>query len=235
MWSQEDIQKLKDNYPIKPCEEILKIFPNRTWDSIRVAASRFKIKRANFKYKFSTGNNNPKYKDGRANKIYYCKCGNERDQRAKECIKCRNFTPELSVITSIIEQSKSYLEVAEKLNEDRQTVTRFIRKHKINIGHFKAGRDRLDAPDKILCLSDKLRRGTVRQTIIGHKLLPYQCQKCNMLPEWHNEILTLELDHINGNPYDNRIENLRFLCPNCHSQTTTSKGKNCYGTTKRKK
>ena len=40
------------------------------------------------------------------------------------------------------------------------------------------------------------------------------------------EVLSLHLDHINGNNLDHRIENLRLLCPNCHSQTSTYSGKN---------
>ena len=46
------------------------------------------------------------------------------------------------------------------------------------------------------------------------------------LSEWINGKLVLELDHINGDHTDNRIENLRFLCPNCHSQTETFRSKN---------
>jgi hypothetical protein len=48
---------------------------------------------------------------------------------------------------------------------------------------------------------------------------PHACAKCSILT-WGGEELTLEIDHINGNPWDDRIENLRFLCPNCHSLET---------------
>lgn len=54
----------------------------------------------------------------------------------------------------------------------------------------------------------------------------YVCQVCFLNPEWNGLPLVLHLDHINGNPADCRVENLRFLCPNCHSQTDTYAGKN---------
>jgi hypothetical protein len=54
----------------------------------------------------------------------------------------------------------------------------------------------------------------------GHK-----CSCCN-LKSWMGKDITLEIDHADGNPYNNSPSNLRYLCPNCHSQTESYKGKN---------
>ena len=51
------------------------------------------------------------------------------------------------------------------------------------------------------------------------------CSICNLLPEWQGKFLSLQVDHINGINNDNRSENVRLICPNCHSQTDTFAGK----------
>lgn len=74
--------------------------------------------------------------------------------------------------------------------------------------------------------SFEINRSTLRKLILRENVLDYKCQECGLNEEWNGKEIILEIDHINGNRVDNRIENLRFLCPNCHSQTSTFKGRN---------
>ena len=68
-------------------------------------------------------------------------------------------------------------------------------------------------------------RSIVRKRLIALNLIEYKCSICG-ISEWQGKKLSLELDHINGINNDHQLSNLRFLCPNCHSQTSTYGAKN---------
>lgn len=69
-------------------------------------------------------------------------------------------------------------------------------------------------------------RKHIKSRLFEAGLLENRCYECGIEPTWNGKPLTLHLDHINGVNNDNRLENLRLLCPNCHSQTHTYAGRN---------
>jgi Zn finger protein HypA/HybF involved in hydrogenase expression len=71
--------------------------------------------------------------------------------------------------------------------------------------------------------------GAIKERVIQDELLTHTCSECSLESVWNGKPIVLELDHINGVSNDNRLENLRFLCPNCHSQTTTFRGRGING------
>lgn len=80
--------------------------------------------------------------------------------------------------------------------------------------------------DEIFCENSKADRRIAKRKIIKEDLIDYKCCECKISSEWNGKELTLILDHINGIRNDNRLNNLRFLCPNCNSQTSTFAGRN---------
>lgn len=94
----------------------------------------------------------------------------------------------------------------------------------LDISHLTGShkRDWLKIP-----LAELLTVGTYRSTnsfkkrLIKEGVLINKCYECGLDAHWNGKQLSLQLDHINGDNTDNRIENLRILCPNCHSQTKT--------------
>jgi len=82
-------------------------------------------------------------------------------------------------------------------------------------------------PDELVYVENSTYdRGQLSQRVQRDGWLPYACDVCANVGEWMNQPLKLHIDHINGNSTDHRKENLRWLCPNCHTQTPTFAGRN---------
>ncbi|WP_375419040.1 HNH endonuclease signature motif containing protein [uncultured Hymenobacter sp.] len=116
-----------------------------------------------------------------------------------------------------------------------KTVYERIKRLGLGTSHFTgAGWNvgvRYRAINKAAQLSEVLINGSIYQShklkirLIEEGMFARVCSSCG-LERWLDKVIPLELDHINGVNTDNRIENLRLLCPNCHALTETYRGKN---------
>lgn len=108
------------------------------------------------------------------------------------------------------------------------SVKKYIKKFDISTGHFvySGGLEpQFINNENIFIINSKVSPKTVRKRVIKENLISYKCN-CGNEGCWQGQKLTLQLDHINGDRTDNRLENLRFLCPNCHALTPTYGSKN---------
>lgn len=142
-------------------------------------------------------------------------------------------------IKNAIADSISIADVLKKLNMSVSTSNyksfhKAVKKYNIDTSHFLGqlhllGKDSSNKTipfDEMLVInSNYLGIAQLKKRLIKSGLLRYECYECQ-IATWQGKKLSLQLDHINGIHNDHRIENLRLLCPNCHSQTDTFCGKN---------
>lgn len=147
-------------------------------------------------------------------------------------------------LTELCKNSYSYAEVLRKAGRQQgggtqATLKKKIKEYGIDISHFTGQRwqkspnqqnnivsRELYSLDEIFIKNSPVTQKVLRGYIERHKMLEYKCQTCGCNGNWQNGIIALEVDHINGDNTDNRIENLRYLCPNCHALTETYRGRN---------
>jgi 5-methylcytosine-specific restriction endonuclease McrA len=117
--------------------------------------------------------------------------------------------------------------LAKRIAEDGLILTELYQNRdlKEDLRRKKYQWDRQVSNEDLFVLNSNSGRSTVRRRILIEKLIPYRCSDCANEGSHNGKPLSLQLDHINGINNDNRLENLRFLCPNCHSQTGTYAGK----------
>lgn len=144
--------------------------------------------------------------------------------------KVYNFSDE--EFTEIVKGSYSFCECCKKfgLSPNGANGTKQIKKRCEELGittdHFKLfGRNttnnKRELDDILVEHSTYANNPRLKERLIKEGLLENKCAICGNIGEWMGKALTLQLDHINGEHTDNRIENLRILCPNCHTQTET--------------
>ena len=80
--------------------------------------------------------------------------------------------------------------------------------------------------DDILANKVEYESRALKKRLVAEGILEYKCILCGNIGEHNGKPLTLQLDHINGNHHDNTLDNLRILCPNCHTQTENYGSKN---------
>jgi len=129
------------------------------------------------------------------------------------------------ILEPLCKESISYAEVLKKLGlrlagGNFANLQRNIDKFQIDISHMK--HQASNQGKEVIAFDSLKKRESIKRRYIQQR--QYCCEWCG-ISEWNDRPLTLELDHIDGNNRNNSIENLRLLCPNCHSQTNTFRNK----------
>lgn len=105
-------------------------------------------------------------------------------------------------------------------------IKRRIQKQNLSTEHFQFPQQVKRTDEEIFIEDSPVNQTTLRRRYLNGKFTEYKCAICGQEPFWNNKELVLTLDHINGKNHDDRLINLRWICPNCDRQLETFAGKN---------
>lgn len=142
-------------------------------------------------------------------------------------------------ILGAVAGSRSFAQVLARLGQPpggraQSALTRRVRDLGVDTSHFsgRAWRHGSRTPvvsavplDEVLVEGRFTATATLKRRLIAAGIKAAECEVCGG-QRWNGAPMPLELDHLNGRRDDNRLDNLRLLCPNCHAQTSTYRGRN---------
>lgn len=181
-----------------------------------------------------TGKDNSNYRSGKHCFVQLCVCGHPKDYRSSKCARCSRCsypagsdTAESALATDAaiagaVKCNWTFLQAAKSLGVSRGLVTRAVERLGLDIGHFLHGSSRPYTDAQLFCAGHRY-RVSIRRRYREKCVAPIRCTICGLGEEWRGKPITLHIDHINGDSKDNRLDNLRWLCPNCHEQQPTTR------------
>ena len=146
---------------------------------------------------------------------------NELEEIVKKAITLSDILREFGLSTNGASNHHRLKQRLKLDNIDYSHIALGLRNHKGKRGQYA----RYSLESILVENSTYTARSQLKKRLVAKGLLEYKCSVCS-LKEWLGKPISLQLDHINGQFDDNRIENLRLICPNCHSQSLTYAGKN---------